>query len=455
MPSENKGAMKRQSKRQPWQLAVLAGGMALASCSSFPGAISVTLDQSDIPVLGQVMVRVTAYTPFGVPLEYHYAADRGLIDERNTVEGAAIYYAPYTGGPDRIQVAVFDRNEGRTIARQDLAITVNGESLVYAEARGSLREDDNATIRLTAVRGVGQSLSLTTGRDPQISPDGRYMAFVRHFGDGTSQIFVRDPAGGERNITNHPSSNLDPTWSPVASNRQLQLAFASDRIKTGSGQSQPGHGDRFSLWRLNLDSGDLRPVTSSAGSDREPNWSPDGRTIAFRSNLLNNQPGPSWNLWTVDVATGRLNQLTNETLPNKGAFEPAWAPSGTRLAYTRKYLRRQLQLQTDMQKIHVINPLRPTENGGFGQVMVNEQDPNRVESSASWSPDGNEMAMVQAIGTDSRVFRMQAVPPALGFNYDQLIEIGAQGGIEAQWARQNWFSPVSGFSGGFGFMPGF
>ena len=418
--------------------------LAVAGCQNQP-VISVVLGSSNINVLDPVQVRVQAYNPWGHQLEYRFAADRGFVNNQD-LGAIGTYYAPFTGGADTIHVAVFDRFDGQNVAQQDVQVLVNGSSLVSVDTGGNtLGPFDNGTVKVSQVQGFGNTINLGQGRSPAISPDGRYLAYVKYVGDGTSQVYVRDPSGGERNITNHQSFNVDPSWAPVDSTRQLILAFSSDRISTGQGQSQAGHSDHYNIWRINVDTGDLRPVTSIAASARQPTFAPDGHTIAFSSNLDNNLSKDYWNLYETDLTTGKLTKLTAESTPTYGCYEPVFSPTGTRVAYTRKYLRPLLDQQVPLQKVFILDataaslfPTAQSTTAGFGQFLMNQQDQTRVESAPSWSPDGSQVAFVQTIGTESRVFRVQSNPPGFGFGYDQMTDVGVFNAIEARWAWQNY-----------------
>ncbi|HVH67965.1 MAG TPA: S9 family peptidase [Gemmatimonadales bacterium] len=69
-----------------------------------------------------------------------------------------------------------------------------------------------------------------------------------------------------------------------------------------------------------------RPLTAGPGSDRQPRWSPDGRTLAFVSTREN---GPQ--LWVLPVDGGEARRLTS--LPD-GVSDPVWLPDGTGLLVT-------------------------------------------------------------------------------------------------------------------------
>jgi Tol biopolymer transport system component len=88
---------------------------------------------------------------------------------------------------------------------------------------------------------------IVRGRDPDWSPDGRVIAYVRSSG-GVATIAA---AGG---ASRHLGRGLQPDWSPDGS----RIAFAR----------WPASG-RFSVWVMNADGGDRQLVTRSA---RSPAW---------------------------------------------------------------------------------------------------------------------------------------------------------------------------------------
>jgi TolB protein len=73
--------------------------------------------------------------------------------------------------------------------------------------------------------------------------------------------------------------------------------------------------------------GDPAPLRLTAGEwdDRDPAISPDGTSVAFRSNRTG-----SWDLWLLNLTNGELRQVTDTP-----AYEghPTWSPDGAWLAY--------------------------------------------------------------------------------------------------------------------------
>src|SRR5437588_225679 len=114
--------------------------------------------------------------------------------------------------------------------------------------------------------------------DPQISPDGSRVAFVRvtvnekKTGYDTS-IWTVGTAGNEEphRLTNGNHDN-SPRWSPDGK----FLAFVRSVEKDG--KPEPGQ-----LALLPMNGGDAWSVTDLPKGASGPHWSPDGKTIAFSS----------------------------------------------------------------------------------------------------------------------------------------------------------------------------
>ncbi|MFL6277418.1 MAG: prolyl oligopeptidase family serine peptidase [Blastocatellia bacterium] len=111
--------------------------------------------------------------------------------------------------------------------------------------------------------------------DPQISPDGRMIAYTIADTDKaanrrTTQIYLIPIDGGEpRQLTNEKTSSSAPRWSPDG----RRLAFVSAR----DGEAQ--------IWTMDVDSGEVKKITNVALGAADPAWSPDGRLIAFTSEV--------------------------------------------------------------------------------------------------------------------------------------------------------------------------
>lgn len=107
--------------------------------------------------------------------------------------------------------------------------------------------------------------------------------------------------------------NINPDWSPDG----RRLAFESRR---------DGGAD---LWLLDVGSGSARRLTADEGDETHPAWSPDGTRLAFDA-----YRDSTWNLWLLDPETGDARPLTAGP-PGAGAYarHPSWSPDGATIAF--------------------------------------------------------------------------------------------------------------------------
>lgn len=114
--------------------------------------------------------------------------------------------------------------------------------------------------------------------DPQISPDGTRVAFVRVTVDAAKETYDTSiwmvPADGSepaRRITGG-TRDTSPRWSPDGTH----LAF----VRPGERDGRPGAAQIFVM---SMQGGEARAVTDLPRGAANPVWSPDGASIAFTS----------------------------------------------------------------------------------------------------------------------------------------------------------------------------
>jgi dipeptidyl aminopeptidase/acylaminoacyl peptidase len=118
--------------------------------------------------------------------------------------------------------------------------------------------------------------SLARISDPQVSPDGKMVAFSVTQPDAalnkrSNRLYVVPIEGGTpKEIGNVGDSNERPRWSPDAKT----IAFTSD--KGGSSQ----------IWLMNADGGSIRQVTNISTEASGELYSPDGKNIIFVSEVF-------------------------------------------------------------------------------------------------------------------------------------------------------------------------
>jgi dipeptidyl aminopeptidase/acylaminoacyl peptidase len=77
------------------------------------------------------------------------------------------------------------------------------------------------------------------------------------------------------------------------------------------------------IWVAELATGKTRQITNGPGSDRQPRWSPDGKTVAF----ISTREGGA-QVWLLPIAGGDARKVS--TLAD-GASDPLWLPDGSGL----------------------------------------------------------------------------------------------------------------------------
>jgi dipeptidyl aminopeptidase/acylaminoacyl peptidase len=107
--------------------------------------------------------------------------------------------------------------------------------------------------------------------DPQVSPDGTRVVYVRNFMDvmkdkARSHLWVINVDGtGHRPLTDGEHNESSPRWSPDGT----RLAYMADVA---------GKDQMFCRW---MDTGQTSQLTRGTQSPASPAWSPDGTQIAF------------------------------------------------------------------------------------------------------------------------------------------------------------------------------
>jgi dipeptidyl aminopeptidase/acylaminoacyl peptidase len=177
----------------------------------------------------------------------------------------------------------------------------------------------------------------------QLSPDGRQVAYAlvpysKKDEHGASAIWVADVDGSQppRQFTAGTAADRRPQWSPDG----RQIAFLSDRATRGTAQ----------LYLIGADGGEARPLTPSENKRAVLNfaWSPDGASIAFTSADEPTEEderrekerddadvyGERW-----QYARLRLLSLADRTIATLASGERhiadlVWSPSGGEIAYT-------------------------------------------------------------------------------------------------------------------------
>ena len=250
-------------------------------------------------------------------------------------------------------------------------------------------------------------------RDPQVSPDGKSVAYVVSTIDAkddksVSHIWLASFDGtADRQITSSTDSESGPRFSPDSN----LLAFTSSR---------PGPAKGNQVWVMDRKGGEAMQLTDTKGRLQSFEWSPDSKKLALvigdadpeadanaapakapkpividrykykqdvQGYLLS---GRHSYIYLFDVTSRKTERLTSQTKWDEGG--PVWSPDGLRIAFTGN---------------HHADPDRDPSNSvfvaeakaGVSEKQLTQDDMLVTRARLEWSPDGGQVAFIT---TDER-----------------------------------------------------
>lgn len=262
--------------------------------------------------------------------------------------------------------------------------------------------------------------------DPQISPDGAWVAYVVTVLDSASDRSNSDlwmtSWDGKTTVqlTGSPDGESSPRWSPDG----RYLSFTSSR--------QGGDGSQ--LWLLDRRGGEAMRVSKASGGFSDYAWSPDSKRIAFvstdpdpahaadsggrprpividrylfKSGSGNYHDRSREHLYLFDVATREATRLVDGPFEEEG---PSWSPDGRRIAFFSNRSEPDPD-RTNNSDLWVID----ARAGATPRRLTTWAGPDR--GPARWSPDGRTIA-----------YRQGSEPRYQAYNLSRLAVVGVDGG---------------------------
>ncbi|HEU4382143.1 MAG TPA: hypothetical protein VFR85_01470 [Anaeromyxobacteraceae bacterium] len=222
--------------------------------------------------------------------------------------------------------------------------------------------DGRRQVAVAVVAGVSTSVLL----DIVCAPD-RPLAFVDFdYTNFSHEIYViRSNGAGLTRLTANSAQDFEPAWSPDGTT----LAFKSDR----DGNEE--------IYVMQADGSSPRRLTNQTARDYSPTWSPDGTRIAFVSERDGNAE-----IYVMAADGSNPTRLTND--PVRQDSDPAWSPDGTRIAFAKGVPG---AFFTDPMRICTMN----TDGSNVTCLSVFGSGAPEEDQQPAWSPDGTRLAFAR------------------------------------------------------------
>lgn len=347
----------------------------------------------------------------------------------------------------------------------DAQTSPDGKWVAYVVTSADMKDNSNDADVWLVSTGGGEPIRLTTNKkndnQPRWSPDGKRLAFISAR-EEKPQIFLISPFGGEaERLTESKSGVQSFQWSPDGS----RIAYVAAQELTPEEEKRQKDKDdaqvidkdyKFArIWVIDVKSKKASEMVKGDFTASDPQWSPDGRSIAFVANPTPKaDDGSRSDIWVLDMSGGGAQDLSElqkkmanlrdtlatlmvegdrnyfrvmeyrsqivavqreidqrlklrKLVENEGPDNaPRWSPDGKQIAYLSRDLKGG---EIGQQRLAVI-----AADGGTPREIA--QGFEYQPGAAKWSPDGRAIYFNAGVKTTSQLFSV----PSTGGEVRQL-----------------------------------
>jgi dipeptidyl aminopeptidase/acylaminoacyl peptidase len=217
-----------------------------------------------------------------------------------------------------------------------------------------------------------------------------YRHWDRWRGARRSHLFVI-PVGGGKAVDLTPGQRDVPPFSLGGPDDYAVSPDGSEVCFVTVSDPEPAVSTNSDLYVVPITGGEPVKITSNPGADNSPAYSPDGKYLAFRTQLRPGYESDRWRLAVLERATGKLNILTEGL--DRWVMDLTWSPDSSRLFYTVEDRGRQLV------------QMMPVSGGGARTIISGPGCAGDVR----FTPDGKTMVYVEQSGAQpARILRISS-----------------------------------------------
>ena len=233
-----------------------------------------------------------------------------------------------------------DKNEERiwmipTIGGTPLALTAEGNSSSHARWR-----PDGKLIALLSARDEGKTqvwlLNRMGGEAERLTDLPQDVEDFAWSSDSRQLVLILRDASPEELEAAKVKAAKESAPAEKEKKAKTQKPWVIDRLQFKL--DEVGYLDhrRTHLYVFDLAAKSLTQITSGDFDDSEPTWSPDGKSLAFTSNRSAPDPDATYdtNIWVVAANNSDKGAHLTQVTTNPGADgSPVWSPDGKWIAY--------------------------------------------------------------------------------------------------------------------------
>jgi len=222
-------------------------------------------------------------------------------------KGSRNIYMADAAGNNVNRITNYSGDDGMDLG--DIQLSSNGEQIIFVRGNppNNKGETANPALLQTSTERViysinntgGELKKINTGTGPQISPDGKLLAFIS--GGQIWLASLTDTTAKPQKLFQSRGNQSGIQWSPDAQ----AIAFVSNRV------------DHSFIGLYQMTSKAVQFIETSVDLDGYPAWSPDGKQIAYIRipNIHNELPftpireSNPWSIRVYDIESGNINEI--------------------------------------------------------------------------------------------------------------------------------------------------
>ncbi len=265
----------------------------------------------------------------------------------------------------------------------DPQVSPDGQYIAYTVSSTSLKDDKSEKRIYMVPAAGGEAIALTaegvSSEYPRWSPDGRFLAFLSERSEGKTQVYLLNRLGGEAQRLTGTIQNVESfEWAPDSNRLVLVLRGPSpEELEAAANKGKEGED---------------KAAGSSKKSKTQRPWVID--RLLFKADTVGYLDRRRTHLYVFDLASKSLSQVSSGDYDDS---DPAWSPDGKLLAYSSNRSKPDPDT-TYNRDIWVV----AADNKDKGEHPFQVTTHSGEKDHPSWSPDGKWITYVTSL--DPKLF---------------------------------------------------